>query len=164
VTAQEHTLRSDAPERTEAIGGAIGTALLPGELVRLYGELGAGKTALVRGLVRALGITDATVNSPTYTIANEYRTDDAFVLHIDAYRLLDDPDDAVEQIGLVDARRRGAIVCVEWPDRLGDAIDDADLDVHLTHAGERDRDVTLRGPALLRDTFLPALERAGATR
>lgn len=146
----QHSIRSASPERTNEVGAVVGSALQPGAVVRLHGELGAGKTAFVRGLARGAGIDSGCVNSPTYTIANEYRSGDAFVLHIDAYRLLDDAEEALEQIGLWDAQRRGAIVCIEWPERLGDAITGADLDVLLEHAGETVRDITLSGPALAR--------------
>ncbi|GAB4553928.1 MAG: tRNA (adenosine(37)-N6)-threonylcarbamoyltransferase complex ATPase subunit type 1 TsaE [Phycisphaerales bacterium] len=144
MTADGLSLTSDSLERTSAIGAAIGRCLRPGHVIRLYGELGAGKTAFVRALARGIGLDTGLVNSPTYTIANEYRGEHAMLLHIDAYRI-DDADETLDQIGLWDAIEGGAIVCIEWPERLGDAIMGADLDVTIAHAGPDTREITLTG-------------------
>jgi tRNA threonylcarbamoyladenosine biosynthesis protein TsaE len=101
-----------------------------GDLVVLRGEVGVGKTTLVRSVARALGIT-ATVTSPTYTLANRY-DGRVPVLHIDAYRL-GSPDD--EELDLVLGDADSAITFVEWPDRLGGALVHARVTVDLEHRG-----------------------------
>ena len=160
------TMKSGSQERTDAIGFAIGNALQPGDIVRLFGELGAGKTTLVRAIARGMGIDPSHVHSPTYTIANEYRAGDALLVHIDAYRV-DDPEETLEQIGLHEALRDGAVVCVEWPELLDDALSEAQLDITIAHAGPTVRELTLTGPATGREggAWLRSIaDAAGDTR
>jgi len=105
------TFRLDAPENTEALGAALARRLEPGALVLLSGPLGAGKTTLVRGLLRALG-WDAPVRSPTFNLMQTFPTDPP-VLHVDLYRLESDA-------GLGWEEYLGDHVClIEWPERLG---------------------------------------------
>lgn len=96
----------------------------------LRGELGAGKTTLVRGAARALGVTDH-VTSPTFTVAQRYQGRFA-VAHLDAYRLgaVDD-----EELGLVLEATADAVAFVEWPDALAEALDDVAVAVTLQHGG-----------------------------
>jgi tRNA threonylcarbamoyladenosine biosynthesis protein TsaE len=109
-----------------------------GDIVVLRGEVGAGKTTLVRAIARALGV-DEPVTSPTYTLANRY-LGRVPLLHIDAYRVAD-PDD--EELGLVLDGADAAITFVEWPDALGDAVAAARVTVDLEHRGPRERLVRL---------------------
>lgn len=108
------SLLSDGPERTRAIGRAIGEAAAPGTVVALVGELGAGKTQLAKGIAEGLGVTSV-VNSPTFVLMNEH-VGRLHLYHIDAYRL-DDPEDAVAA-GLVDDRQSDGVVVAEWADRI----------------------------------------------
>ncbi len=117
---------------TEALGERIGRALEGGCIVYLRGELGAGKTTLVRGLLRALGHTGP-VRSPTYTLAEPYELSAGAVYHLDLYRL-GDPEE-LEYIGLRDLLEPGAVVLVEWPERGGALLPAADLEVRLRYAG-----------------------------
>ncbi|MEM1423143.1 MAG: tRNA (adenosine(37)-N6)-threonylcarbamoyltransferase complex ATPase subunit type 1 TsaE [Planctomycetota bacterium] len=162
------TIESASPEVTHAIGCVLGETLLGatraegGRVVRLSGELGAGKTALVRGIARGLGLEPRNVNSPTYTIANEYRSGDALMVHIDAYRV-DDPEETLEQIDAHGALSAGAVLCIEWAELLGDAVGDADLDVVLQHAGERERTIVVDGP-LVTDTLRERLHQEARAR
>ena len=120
----------------------------------LRGELGAGKTTLVRGAARALGVTDH-VTSPTFTVAQRYQGRLA-VAHLDAYRLgvVDD-----EELGLALEAAAGAIVFVEWPDALAEAFDDVAVEVTLQHGGGDRRLLTLTCPdAELEAALLDAID------
>ena len=112
----EGELILDGPEATAALGARIAAALRPGDLVTLSGPLGAGKSVLARGLVRALTSPDEEVPSPTFTLIQLYDGPDFPVAHMDLYRLRR-PEEAWE-LGLEDALADGAAV-VEWPERLG---------------------------------------------
>lgn len=102
---------------TLALGARIAPLLRPGDAIALYGELGAGKTTLARGILQALGLEEE-APSPTFAIIQPYEPPetDISVWHIDLYRL-DDPTEAME-FGLDDARRDAALL-IEWPERLG---------------------------------------------
>jgi tRNA threonylcarbamoyladenosine biosynthesis protein TsaE len=110
-------LRTDSPDQTRAVAAALADVLVPGDLVLLVGELGAGKTAFVQGLARGLGVEEP-VTSPTFTIVQE----DAGRLpltHVDVYRL-DRVQDLLD-LGLEEAGDRGVIV-VEWGDLVEQAV------------------------------------------
>ncbi|MDR2522115.1 MAG: tRNA (adenosine(37)-N6)-threonylcarbamoyltransferase complex ATPase subunit type 1 TsaE [Synergistaceae bacterium] len=104
--------RSFSEEETFHFGRALGTALLPGVTVLLFGELGTGKTALVRGVGDALGTTR--VRSPSFTLVNEYLTSRFTLVHADLYRL--EPED-VEGLGLDEDGGEPRALLIEWPDR-----------------------------------------------
>ena len=110
----------------------------PGDLVTLHGELGAGKTTLVRGAARALGVTGH-VTSPTFTVAQRYQGRVA-VAHLDAYRLgaVDD-----EERGLALDETADAVAFIEWPDALLDALAEPVVAVTLAHGGGDTRLLTL---------------------
>ncbi len=99
-------------EDTEALGAALWMALPQKCLLFLQGDLGAGKTSLVRGMLRAAGYTRA-VKSPTFSLVEEYQIGSRWVFHFDLYRLKD-PEE-LEWIGLMDYLQREAICCIEWP-------------------------------------------------
>jgi tRNA threonylcarbamoyladenosine biosynthesis protein TsaE len=101
---------------TEQAGEALAQRLGAGALVLLYGDLGAGKTAFVRGLARGLGASADEVSSPTFTIIQEYRGGRATLYHVDLYRL--SPPE-IEDLGLDDLIESGGIVAIEWADRWG---------------------------------------------
>lgn len=156
------TLRCTCLEQTARVGEAVGRALRPADVVRLFGDLGAGKTTFVRAIARGMGMNEHDVNSPTYTIANEYTSGGRLMVHIDAYRV-DDPDETLEQIALAAALRDGGVVCVEWPERLEGALPESALDVRLIHSGEEAREIVLSG-ALAdehRDLWLGLLPETG---
>ena len=104
-----------ASEReTEDAGEALGRRLAPGAVILLYGDLGAGKTAFVRGMARALGADPEDVSSPTFTIVQEYAGTNATLYHVDLYRL--EPPE-IEDLGLDDLIDGASIVAIEWADR-----------------------------------------------
>jgi tRNA threonylcarbamoyladenosine biosynthesis protein TsaE len=126
---------SPSTEQTMAIGAAVVQCARDGDIIALIGELGAGKTAFVRGIAVGLGISGDQVNSPTFVIMQEYQADDALnLVHIDAYRLRD--VDELESIGWEGdghAWRDGAIVAIEWADRITAALGESFLEVRLEH-------------------------------
>ncbi len=129
---------SGDPAQTADLGRALADVLEVGDVVILRGEVGAGKTTLVRAVARALGIVSP-VTSPTYTLANRY-LGRVPLLHIDAYRVAN-PDD--EELGLVLDGADSAVTFVEWPDALGNALTDARVTIVLEHRGPRERLVRL---------------------
>jgi tRNA threonylcarbamoyladenosine biosynthesis protein TsaE len=131
------------PERTAALGAALAGLLAPGDLVLLRGELGTGKTTLVRGVCRALGV-QGPVTSPTFTVAQRYEGR-VPVAHVDAYRL-GGPDD--EEADLLRAAvGEDAIGLVEWPDAILAVLPEPRIEVTLAHLGGDRRLVTLTAPA-----------------
>lgn len=130
------------PEQTEALGAALGARLSPGDLVAFYGDLGAGKTAFVRGMARGLGIREP-VTSPTYTIVNEYLSGRVPLFHFDLYRL-SGPDDLFD-IGWEDYLDRGGICAVEWSERAEELLTDAvRVTVRMGDAPDH-REITIGG-------------------
>ncbi|PYR75241.1 MAG: tRNA (adenosine(37)-N6)-threonylcarbamoyltransferase complex ATPase subunit type 1 TsaE [Acidobacteria bacterium] len=106
-------IETRAETETEAAGERLAPLLKPGDVVLLYGELGAGKTALVRGLARGLSADPEDVSSPTFTIIQEYHGR-VTLYHVDLYRL--DPLE-IEDLGLEDLVCGDGIVAIEWADR-----------------------------------------------
>lgn len=136
----------DVVEETEALGARLGAALRPGDFVGLVGELGAGKTAFVRGVATGLGIPrEANVSSPTYAIVNLYKGGRVTLLHADLYRLRDAED--LYDLGWDDLLASGVASVVEWFDRVPDAAPGERLELRLLREGEdaQHYDVTARG-------------------
>lgn len=119
-----------SPGETESFGYAIGRLLRGGEVLALIGELGAGKTALVRGIVAGLGIPAASVTSPTYLIVHEYQGRIP-VVHIDLYRL--QRPEEIETIGLSDYFTDDVVVAIEWADRFPQLLPKDRLEVRFAH-------------------------------
>lgn len=118
---------------TEALGASLAQRLRHGGLVTLEGDLGAGKTTLVRALLHALG-HNGPVRSPTYAIVESYRIGDLDVYHLDLYRLAD-PDE-LDYIGLRDWLDGSNLVLVEWPERGAGFLPTPDLHIQLEHHGD----------------------------
>jgi tRNA threonylcarbamoyladenosine biosynthesis protein TsaE len=120
------------PAETEALGAELAARLRDGDVVLVRGELGSGKTTLVRGAARALGVTDP-VTSPTFSIGHRYRGAAVTVSHLDLYRLA---ELGAEEPGLLeDYLGAGRIAFVEWPVQDSPELAQAGLRVTLTHAG-----------------------------
>ena len=120
-------------DETEALGAAVGRALQARDVVCLWGALGAGKTTLARGLIRALTGPDEEAPSPTFTLVQTYEGPQFTVAHLDLYRLAG-PDE-VRELGLDEALEEGAAV-IEWPERLEDRLSPDRLDIRLRMLGE----------------------------
>ena len=128
---------------TEAIGCALAARLAPGAVVAFSGDLGAGKTAFVRGMARGLGISQR-VTSPTFTIVNEYEGGRLPLFHFDMYRL--GSSDELFDIGWEDYLIRGGVCAVEWSERVTDALPEDTLWVDIARgSGENDRIITITG-------------------
>lgn len=104
-----------------ALGCQFASQLLPGDVVVLNGELGAGKTTFVKGIARGLGIEDP-ITSPTYTISKLYEHK---LCHVDSYRI------ANEDIGLDDLQQEGYIICVEWAENIADYLPSISYQINL---------------------------------
>jgi tRNA threonylcarbamoyladenosine biosynthesis protein TsaE len=120
-------LASWSPEATRQLAEQLATVAQPGDLLCLWGDLGAGKTVFAKGFGLGLGIDD-TISSPTFVLMGEY-AGRLPLFHIDLYRLASS-DDAREG-GLLDDRQTLGVVLIEWPDRLGDALPPSRLDVRI---------------------------------
>jgi tRNA threonylcarbamoyladenosine biosynthesis protein TsaE len=125
-------------EETEALGERLGRAARPGDVVALWGELGAGKTVLARGIARGLGLDDGLVTSPTFVILHEHLEGRLPFFHLDLYRIA--PADA-EGTGWREVVEGGGVAAIEWPDRVADELPGDRLDVRIEHAGTDERRV-----------------------
>jgi tRNA threonylcarbamoyladenosine biosynthesis protein TsaE len=128
---------------TEALGAALAGLLArrAGAVLFLHGDLGAGKTTLARGLLRALGVSGA-IRSPTYTLIEPYAVAGREVLHMDLYRLQDAEE--LHQLGLVDYPPEQTLWLVEWPERGAGRLPAPDISLSLSLAGDA-RNVDLTG-------------------
>ena len=135
---------SDSVEQTEALGAQLAQRLPAGSVVAFTGDLGAGKTAFVRGMARGLGIRER-VTSPTFTIVNEYEGGTKPLFHFDLYRL--GSDDELFEIGWEDYLARGGICAVEWSERAPQAMEGAvRVDIRRgDHDGQRIITITAEG-------------------
>jgi tRNA threonylcarbamoyladenosine biosynthesis protein TsaE len=136
----ERLLVSDGPETTQAIGRRLAGAAAPGDLVCLWGALGAGKTQLAKGFGAGLGVDD-TINSPSFILMNEYRGRLPF-FHVDLYRLTG-PEEALGG-GILDDRQTAGVTVIEWPERLAEALPERRLDVVIDGDGEAPRTLRVR--------------------
>ncbi len=133
-------VQTTAPDETESLGAELAATLVGGDLVLVRGELGTGKTTLVRGAARALGVEDP-VTSPTFSIGHRYRARGNAVSHLDLYRLsglgAEDPDLLADYLG------PGRIAFVEWPPDGEPELAGARMIVTLTHAGGEQRTIEI---------------------
>jgi tRNA threonylcarbamoyladenosine biosynthesis protein TsaE len=129
-------LQSGSAAETEALGARIAARLRPGDVVLLYGELGAGKTTLIRGACRALGVV-APVTSPTFTIGQRYEGARMPISHLDLYRLeaLEGEDPALLDDYLGDE----GVAFVEWPEAGAERLGRPAIQVRLEHEAEERR-------------------------
>jgi tRNA threonylcarbamoyladenosine biosynthesis protein TsaE len=158
--------RSRAPGQTAAIGRAIGGLLRSGDFLALQGPLGAGKTHLLKGVAAGLGVpADEPVVSPTFVLIREY-PGRLKLYHIDAYRLSGTAE--ILSLGLDELiAEPGAIVAVEWADRVAEAIPPHACWIELAHAGRVVRDIRVRWAEAARVAELEAAferEARGAGR
>jgi tRNA threonylcarbamoyladenosine biosynthesis protein TsaE len=134
---------SENERDTEALGAALAQRLAPGSVVAFTGDLGAGKTAFVRGMARGLGIP-ARVTSPTFTIVNEYEGGRLPLFHFDMYRL--SSSEELFDIGWEDFLRRGGICAVEWSENITDALEGDTIWVDIRRGQtDQQRIITVKG-------------------
>jgi tRNA threonylcarbamoyladenosine biosynthesis protein TsaE len=133
------TLTTHSESETTAAGRELAETLKAGAVVLLSGDLGAGKTAFVRGLADGLGLDGRDVSSPTFTLIQEYRGGRLPLYHVDLYRLR--PVE-VDDLGLDELTLSGGVTAIEWPDRLPRPFTDA-ISVRIDHGEESTRTIQI---------------------
>jgi tRNA threonylcarbamoyladenosine biosynthesis protein TsaE len=140
---QEMIFQSPSEACTFDLGFKIGGELKAGDILTLWGDLGAGKTALARGIARGLGVPAAIpITSPTFTFINEY-DGRLHLYHIDLYRLSD--IDELETLPWREALFGTGVSVIEWPERLGRLLPDERWDIRISITGEDGRELTVAG-------------------
>ncbi len=134
------TFITNNEQETEALGERFAAKLPDGTVVAMYGDLGAGKTAFVRGMARGMGLS-CRVSSPTFTIVNEY-LGDRELIHFDMYRI--EGADELFEIGWEDYLNRGAVCAVEWSEKVEDAFFGDEIRVTIEKLGDTKRKITIR--------------------
>ena len=132
---------TDSEAETSAAGESLGKCLRPGDVVLLYGDLGAGKTAFVRGLARGIGANPDDVSSPTFTLVQEYHGPALTLFHVDLYRL--EPAE-IDDLGLEDLVSGDGVVAIEWAERWNGRPDDV-TEVRIEETGEDRRRIRIHG-------------------
>lgn len=138
------THSSQNVHETESIAAALAGRLRGGECIALHGNLGAGKTQFVRGLVRGLGGPSKAVSSPTFVLLNVYPGGRLTVYHLDAYRVSGSDD--FEAIGFPELLEQGGVVVVEWAERVRELMPPTRIDVRITPVGESARTIEIDLP------------------
>lgn len=124
-------------EQTEELGRIIGSLLEPGDLLCLYGDLGAGKTHLSYGIAQGLEVKEQYITSPTFAFVNEYEGRIPFY-HLDLYRLKDSSE--LESIGFDEYVQSDGATVIEWAERAGDDLPQETLSIYLSHLSENSRE------------------------
>jgi tRNA threonylcarbamoyladenosine biosynthesis protein TsaE len=154
LTPLERRLVCPDPDATSALGRALASAARPGDLICLWGELGAGKTHLAKAFGAGLGVT-ATITSPSFILMAEY-AGRLPLFHLDLFRL----SSAADALGggLIDDRQTLGVTLVEWPDRLAGALPLERLDIVIEGAGDELRSIAVRAGAPSLRRYLEAIE------
>ena len=135
-------IETHSEAETEALGERLIRCVPAGQVIALYGDLGAGKTALTRGMARGLRIRES-VSSPTFTVVNEYLDGDVPLFHFDLYRLKN--ADELYDIGWEDYLDRGGICVTEWSENAESALPEDCIRVSLTRLSDTDRRIEIEG-------------------
>lgn len=130
---------SNSPSETEKIGYELGRELLPNDFVALFGDLGSGKTVLVTGIARALGI-DGHITSPTFSLINEYKGK-LPLYHFDVYRL--EGGEGLFDIGFDDYIENGGVCAVEWSENIEDFLPPRHYRVTIKGSGDNEREIEI---------------------
>ena len=133
-------MRTNSPQETRALGRRLAGKLQAGDVLLLWGDLGAGKSELTRGIAEGLGVT-ATVTSPSFTILNVYDDGRVPLYHFDWYRL--NSADELYEMGMDEYLGGDGVAVVEWPSQCEEAIPETYLSVGLAPVGENEREITL---------------------
>lgn len=136
----EAAVVSSTPDETEELGAKFSARLRPGTVVALHGDLGAGKTTFVKGVIAGLGGEPLDVSSPTFSIVNTYNTPGARVHHVDAYRIENEAE--LDEMGFDEYLDASAIVLIEWPDRVSSRLPTSTMVVRLVHGADETRRIT----------------------
>lgn len=139
---------------TERLGERLAAHAVPGEVIALWGELGAGKTVLARGIGVGLGIDEDAVTSPTFVLLHEHAGGRLPLFHLDLYRL---SQQDLATTGWEECFEAGGVTVIEWPDRAGDELPADRLDVRIEHVAESKRRVALAATGPRSTRLLDAL-------
>ncbi|MEK6527735.1 MAG: tRNA (adenosine(37)-N6)-threonylcarbamoyltransferase complex ATPase subunit type 1 TsaE [Nitrospirota bacterium] len=134
-------LQSKSEAETKEIGRKLGMKLKAGDVVCMYGELGSGKTTMVKGMASAIGINERDITSPSFTIIAEYEGNIPFN-HIDLYRL--EPEE-VDNLGLEEYIGVKGISVIEWAEKAGKEIPDKSITIRLGYTGDNSREINIEG-------------------
>lgn len=129
-------------DETMNIGYRLGQCLRPGDVVGLYGELGTGKTVLVKGIARAFGISERDITSASFTIITQYPTSPPFI-HIDLYRI--EKTDELSEIGIWEQIGGDGITAIEWAEKAEGWLPEDSIAVHIRYMGQNVREITIEG-------------------
>jgi tRNA threonylcarbamoyladenosine biosynthesis protein TsaE len=146
------TLVSTSHQHTDRLGQAIGRVLRGGETIALYGPLGAGKTALVRGIAQGLGASPMAVTSPTFVVIHEYDQGRLPLVHVDLYRIRTPCE--LESTGLIEHFSGRTVTVIEWADKGLAALPQDRIEVTLSHRAARSRTIQLRATGLKSDEVI----------
>lgn len=135
-------IETHSEQETESLGERLIKCIPAGQVVALYGDLGMGKTALVRGMARGLNIRES-VSSPTFTVVNEYPDGDVPLFHFDLYRLKN--ADELYDIGWEDYLMRNGICVTEWSENVESALPEDCIRVTLTRLSDTERRIAIEG-------------------
>jgi tRNA threonylcarbamoyladenosine biosynthesis protein TsaE len=135
-------LESNGPEDTEEIGFRLGKMLRPGDVVAFYGDLGTGKTTMIRGIARAFGIDRRDVTSASFTIIAEYQSEPPFY-HIDLYRMEREAD--VDAAGVWECIGGDSVAVIEWAEKLGERVAENFKKVKIEDKGDDRRKIVIEG-------------------
>jgi tRNA threonylcarbamoyladenosine biosynthesis protein TsaE len=133
---------SSGPDETKEIGARLGRLLEKGDVVALYGELGAGKTVMVKGIARACGIDERDVVSASFTIISEYNTVPPFV-HADLYRI--GKSEEFSELGLWEYIGGEGVTVIEWAEKADEGLPDSTIRVRLRLIDENTREIEIEG-------------------
>ena len=137
----EEPVISNSEAQTRSLGRQFAECLEPGHVVALYGTLGAGKTQFVKGIASYFEIPEQQVNSPTFTLVNEYPGDNNTLFHFDAYRI--EQVSEFFEMGYEDYFFGDGICLVEWPDRVEALLPDDVIRLRFTHLGDDRREIVM---------------------
>ena len=139
---QPTTLNTNSPEETIALGRKLAGQLVPPRLVLLRGELGAGKTTLVKGIVEGFAAAaQQEVTSPTFTLIHEYSSPKADIYHIDLYRI--DSQRELDTLAIDDLFSDKSLVIIEWGEKFERFRCERDVEIAIERAGETQRVITV---------------------
>ena len=151
LAPRDFTIVASSPEMTEELGRRLGCALQAGDVLALIGELGAGKTTLVRGVAAGLGMDPDVVKSPTFVLLREYSPAPSAtrlggagrpsLIHIDGYRFDNAQAVVWEDVDWVFSPKK--VTVIEWADRIGESLPEAYLEIRLAHTSAKRRTLTL---------------------
>jgi tRNA threonylcarbamoyladenosine biosynthesis protein TsaE len=136
-------ITTNSAEETVAFGRTLAEMLAPPKLVLLCGDLGAGKTTLVKGIAAAFeAAKEEDVTSPTFTLVHEYRGPRANLYHIDLYRI--DTQRELDTLALDDLRSENSVLLIEWGEKFPRFVRERDVEIHLEQAGENCRRIKVQ--------------------